>query len=112
MKTLHTMLRRLLGCFGVAVCLALFVFGGIAFVMKINGHSDISVTSFLVTFIMTGVLLLACNLLYLVNPTLWNAVDTAKENREEQSLLQLLPNVKLLVDMCEFVGTFRTDYTP
>lgn len=111
MKTLHTMLRRLLGCFGVAVCLALFVFGGIVFILKVTGNNDISVTSFIVTFILAGVLLLACNLLYLVNPTLWNAIDSAKENREEQSLLQLLPNVKLVVDMCEYVGTFNSSST-
>lgn len=111
MKNVITLLRRLVGCIGIALCLSVIVFGGSTFVFKVIANTDISVTLFVVAFILMLALLIACNLLYLVNQTLWNAVEEAKANSDDQNLLWLLPNVKFFVDMCEYVGTFHQNST-
>lgn len=111
MKNVITLLRRLVGCIGIALCLSVIVFGCITFVFKITANTSISVVPFIVAFILILSLLVACNLLYLVNPSLWNAVEEAKANSDNQNLLRLLPNVKFFVDMCEYVGTFHQNST-
>lgn len=111
MKNVITLLRRLVGCIGIALCLSVIVFGCITLVFKITANTSISVAPFIVAFILMLALLVACNLLYIVNPTLWNAVEEAKANFDDRSLLQLLPNVKFFVDMCEYVGTLHSNST-
>ena len=111
MKNVITLLRRFVGCIGISFFFALLVCGCAIFLFKLTLNDDVSIVPFIVAFLLMLALLVACNLLYIANPTLWNAVEEAKANSDDQSLLQLLPNVKFFVDMCEYVGTFHSNST-
>lgn len=100
MKTVKLWLHRVLGCIGVSVAFVLFVFGAISVNFKLLFGADCSGYLALVLLFFVFAILLSCNLLYAVNHTLWDSVASA----EKGSILKLLPNIKIIVELCEYIG--------
>lgn len=103
MKNIKLWLIRLFGCFLISLSFSILICGGCEFVANIWFNSNTSISLFIKLFIIIGITLIACLLLYTVNEALWKSVYKAKENKDN-ILLQMLPNIELIVEFIEFVG--------
>lgn len=96
-------IKRILGCVGIAVVSTLFVDGCVSLILKFWYNAEPSLLFFPVLFVLKLMCLLACLLLYCVNTSLWDSVYKAQEIGNS-SILCLLPNIKVVVELIDYIG--------
>lgn len=101
MSKLKRIMGKIIGCLEIALVCA-FLFGGmIAFAVRMLFNADVCVNAFVIIFIMTLSILLACVSIYAVNPTLW---DTVHDKRDDLLLFRMIPDIRVIVDFVDYMA--------
>ena len=96
-------IKRILGSEEIAIVLSTFIIGCVSLILKFWYNAEPSLLLFLEVFVLTLMYPLACLLLYYVNTSLWDAVYKAREIGNS-SILCLLPNIKVVVELIDYLG--------
>ena len=106
MSKLKRVMCRIIGCLEIALVCALLFGGMISFAIMMLFNADVCINAFVVVFIMTISMLLACVSIYAVNPTLWNTVH---DKREDLILFRMIPDICVIVELVDYMTESHKD---
>lgn len=101
-------LKRIIGCIGIALTETFFVGGAISFISTLWWDTEPSLLLLLWIFVITTVFLIACLSLYCANVSLWDSVYEAHETKNN-SILCMLPNIKVVVELIDYISCAGND---
>lgn len=78
----------------------------ISFAIMMLFNANVCVNAFVVVFIMTLSMLLACVSIYAVNPTLWNTVH---DKRDDLILFKMIPDISVIVELVDYMTDHDID---
>lgn len=93
--------QRILGCLMTVFGVSISIFGAVSFVAEIWFDTNIGFALFATIFLLLFAFFLANIALYAVNTKMWDAVH---EHKHSNAYYMLLPDIKGIVEMVQWVG--------
>ena len=97
-------MKYIIGILKLATGMSLIMFAFISFACELLWQVNPSVTVLLSLLITITAFLTCCVLIYHVNKTMWNTVDTVHQSNDKTNIMIMIPNIKVIVDFVEYMA--------
>lgn len=100
-------MKYIVGILKLAIVFSTYMFGIMSLVCKLLWKVDLSITVLLSLLIIITAFLVGCTVIYYVNKTIWNNIDTVHQNNDKNNIMIMVPNIKVIVDFIEYMAKLQ-----